>query len=108
LFAFSLSEPEQLNYEEDVGRVHHNLWLIPFAFDVWQLLNEVAWVVGMPVVEDERAVFLLGALEIIQKPLCGLADQFAVLLAFLVGDCTFGVLDRDLYVVAIIRHGYAF
>src|SRR5690606_8298445 len=71
------------------------------------LLDEVAGVVGVPRVEDAGAVPLLGPLKIIHEPLRGLANQLAVLLSMLVRNRAPGVVDRDLYVVAIIGHCYA-
>src|SRR5690606_34723534 len=75
---------------------------VPFAFDVRQLLNEVARIVRVPLVEEKRAGLTAGALQVIQKPLGCQPDPAAMLLAPLVSDGGLGIVDGDLDEVTML------
>src|SRR5690606_31399484 len=97
----ALAEPEELHHEEDVARVHDDGRRLPFSFDVRQLLDEVAGVVRVPLVEEKRIVLALGAFQIVQKTLGSCANPPAVLLAALVGNGGLRVVDGDLNVITM-------
>src|SRR5690606_37514346 len=98
LSGLPLSKSKQLANEEDVRRVHRDRGCFPLAFDVGQLLNEVASIVRMPFIKQKGAILLLRPLQVVQKSLTRLPNQQTMTLAPLVSDRTPGIVSGDLYV----------
>lgn len=92
-----IPEAEQIDHEEHVRRMHHDVRRVPLAFDVRQELDERAWAIRVACVEIETGTREVAQLQIVQESVS--RQAYPLPIVDVIGDSRVRVRFRDRYEV---------